>query len=52
MICYPIPLYKQEAFLSYVKGGFKLENTETLCNRVLSTDAYRVRGINKHQYII
>lgn len=35
IIYYPLPLYKQEAFQNYWKGT-KLENTEMLCNSVLS----------------
>lgn len=35
-IYYPVPLYKQEAFESYVEEGFELTNTETLCQSVLS----------------
>lgn len=36
MIYYPLPLYKQDAFASYVKEGFRLYNTEQLCEQVLS----------------
>ncbi|MDA9852290.1 DegT/DnrJ/EryC1/StrS family aminotransferase, partial [Flavobacteriaceae bacterium] len=36
MIYYPIPLYYQEAFSGYVSKSFKLENTEVLCEEVLS----------------
>lgn len=36
MIYYPLPLYKQEAFASYVKEGFSLQNTEQLCEQVIS----------------
>lgn len=36
MIYYPLPLYKQEAFTSYVKEGFSLQNTEQLCEEVIS----------------
>lgn len=36
MIYYPVPLYKQEAFKSYVPENFRLENTEELCASVIS----------------
>ncbi|MGI9581153.1 DegT/DnrJ/EryC1/StrS family aminotransferase [Chryseobacterium sp. RRHN12] len=36
MIYYPLPLYKQEAFLQYVDESFSLPVTEQLCKEVLS----------------
>ncbi|KAA2224374.1 DegT/DnrJ/EryC1/StrS family aminotransferase [Chryseobacterium sediminis] len=36
MIYYPLPLYKQEAFLQYVEDGFSLPVTEQLCAEVIS----------------
>ena len=36
MIYYPVPLYKQEAFLEYVEEDFELPVTEMLCESVLS----------------
>ena len=36
MIYYPIPLYKQDAFKTYVPENFNLPNTEQLCRSVLS----------------
>ncbi|MGG7467853.1 DegT/DnrJ/EryC1/StrS family aminotransferase [Chryseobacterium arthrosphaerae] len=36
MVYYPLPLYKQEAFLQYVEEGFSLPVTEQLCEEVLS----------------
>lgn len=36
MIYYPVALYKQEAFSSYVDEGFSLEKTEELCSCVIS----------------
>lgn len=36
MIYYPLPLYKQEAFKSYVDDDFCLPVTEQLCSEVLS----------------
>lgn len=36
MIYYPVPLYKQEAFKTYIENGFSLPITEGLCQEVLS----------------
>lgn len=36
MVYYPLPLYKQEAFLQYVEEGFSLPFTEQLCTEVIS----------------
>lgn len=36
MIYYPVPLYKQEAFKASSKGTEYLQNTELLCNEVIS----------------
>lgn len=36
MVYYPLPLYKQEAFLQYVEEGFSLPVTEQLCTEVIS----------------
>lgn len=36
VIYYPLPLYKQPAFQKYCPRGFQLQNTEMLCNSVLS----------------
>ncbi|WP_343679876.1 DegT/DnrJ/EryC1/StrS family aminotransferase [Chryseobacterium arthrosphaerae] len=36
MVYYPLPLYKQEAFLQYVEEGFVLPVTELLCSEVIS----------------
>ena len=36
MIYYPVPLYKQQAFLNSVNSGFKIENVEQLCSSVFS----------------
>jgi dTDP-4-amino-4,6-dideoxygalactose transaminase len=36
MIYYPLPLYKQEAFMQFVESFFTLSNTEQLCDEVLS----------------
>lgn len=36
MIYYPVPLYKQKAFSEYVPDNFRLDNTELLCDSVIS----------------
>lgn len=36
IIYYPLPLYRQEAFQKYSSPDFRLENTEQLCDSVLS----------------
>jgi UDP-2-acetamido-2-deoxy-ribo-hexuluronate aminotransferase len=36
MIYYPLPLYRQEAFMDCVSGKMELPVTEDLCNSVLS----------------
>lgn len=36
MVYYPLPLYKQEAFMQYVHEGFSLPTTELLCSEVIS----------------
>ena len=52
IVYYPIPLYKQEAFSLYVKSGFKLTNTEILCNQVLSLPMHTELEESTQQYII
>lgn len=52
MIYYPIPLYQQEAFSSYVNEGYKLVNTEILCNQVLSLPMHTELDDSTQQYII
>ena len=50
MIYYPIPLYKQKAFLSYHDGP-GLTNTEALCKQVLSLPMHTEMD-NEIQYFI
>ena len=52
MIYYPIPLYRQEAFSSYVNSGFNLVNTEILSNQVLSIPMHTELEESTQQYII
>jgi dTDP-4-amino-4,6-dideoxygalactose transaminase len=46
MIYYPLPLYKQEAFQQFVYADFKLDNTEQLCDEVLSLPIHTEMNIN------
>ena len=50
-IYYPIPLYKQKAYSSYVKEEFKLKNTELLCNEVISLPMHSHLDIETQEII-
>lgn len=50
MIYYPIPLYKQEAFLQYSKGE-ELPVTELLCNEVISLPIHTEMDDEMLEYI-
>ena len=50
VIYYPLPLYKQEAFKRY--GNYKLQNTEELCNSVLSIPMHTELTKEVQDYII
>lgn len=52
MIYYPLPLYKQEAFLQYVNEGFTLPITEKLCEEVLSLPIHTEFNQEIQDYII
>ncbi|MDC0916614.1 DegT/DnrJ/EryC1/StrS family aminotransferase [Flavobacteriaceae bacterium] len=52
IVYYPIPLYKQEAFLTYLNRDFKLVNTEILCNEVLSLPMHSELDKSIQQYIV
>ncbi len=51
IIYYPLPLYKQEAFKKYWESGKELENTERLCNSVLSIPMHTELTENVQNYI-
>jgi UDP-2-acetamido-2-deoxy-ribo-hexuluronate aminotransferase len=51
MIYYPVPLYKQEAFTAYWKGG-KLSVTEQLCEEVLSLPIHTEMDKETLTYIV
>ncbi len=52
IIYYPFPLYKQPAFQKYSLPDFKLENTEYLCNAVLSIPMHTELNVEIQDYII
>ena len=52
MIYYPVPLYKQEAFSSYVNGDFRIENVEQLCNTVFSLPIHTEIENSSQEFII
>ena len=52
MIYYPVPLYKQEAFNSYVDSGFSIENVEQLCNTVFSLPIHTEIENSSQDFII
>lgn len=52
MIYYPLPLYKQEAFESYVPKDFSLPITEQLCQEVISLPIHTEFNEVICQYIV
>lgn len=52
MVYYPIPLHKQEAFSKYFKKVIQLNNTELLCNEVLSLPMHSELETSTQEYII
>lgn len=52
MVYYPLPLYKQEAFLQYVEEGFSLPVTEKLCAEVISLPVHTEFDQNVLDYIV
>jgi len=51
-IYYPIPLYRQEAFLPFLKKPITLPTTEKLCNAVFSLPIHTEMDEQTQQYII
>ena len=51
MIYYPLPLYKQEAFQHFFSADFKLDNTEQLCDEVLSLPIHTEMNIEHINFI-
>ena len=52
MVYYPIPLYRQEAFSSYVNDKFSIKNVEDLCESVLSLPIHTEIKNSSQDYII
>jgi dTDP-4-amino-4,6-dideoxygalactose transaminase len=51
MIYYPVPLYKQKAYIPYWESGKQLENTEQLCASVISLPMHTELGLKLLNYI-
>ena len=51
-IYYPIPLYEQIAFKQYVKDGFELPTTKSLCQSVISLPIHTEMDSATQNYII
>jgi UDP-2-acetamido-2-deoxy-ribo-hexuluronate aminotransferase len=51
MIYYPVPLYKQEAFKASSNGTEYLENTELLCQEVISLPIHTEMTEEQLRYI-
>ena len=52
MIYYPLPLYKQEAFATFVPEGFVLPEVEKLCQSVLSLPIHTEVDFQEQNFII
>lgn len=52
MIYYPLPLYKQEAFLKFVDKDFRIENVDNLCDTVFSLPIHSEIDKSHQNYII
>ena len=52
MVYYPVPLYKQEAFLPFTKGVMELPITEKLCQSVISLPIHTEMEMETQDYII
>ena len=52
MIYYPVPLYKQDAYKSYVEEGFELSVTESLCKEVISLPMHTEMTEEMLDYIV
>lgn len=52
MVYYPLPLYKQEAFLQYVEENYSLPVTEKLCSEVISLPIHTEFNQEVSDYII
>lgn len=52
MIYYPVPLYKQEAFNKHISEDFTLENTERLCDTVISLPIHTEMNEEQMVYIV
>jgi UDP-2-acetamido-2-deoxy-ribo-hexuluronate aminotransferase len=52
MIYYPLPLYKQEAYQSYVQENFQILSAEELCTEVLSLPIHTEQNLKEQDYTL
>jgi UDP-2-acetamido-2-deoxy-ribo-hexuluronate aminotransferase len=52
MIYYPLPLYRQEAYKSYVSEDFHLPSSEKLCEEVLSLPIHTEQNLADQSYTV
>lgn len=51
MVYYPLPVYKQEAFISYFSEDFKIQSVENLSEEVLSLPIHTEQNLDEQRYI-
>jgi dTDP-4-amino-4,6-dideoxygalactose transaminase len=51
MVYYPLPVYKQEAFISYFSEDFKIQSVENLSEEVLSLPIHTEQNLEEQRYI-
>jgi len=51
MVYYPLPVYKQEAFISYFPEDFKIQSVENLSEEVLSLPIHTEQNLEEQRYI-
>ena len=52
MIYYPVPLYRQQAFSSYVPENYSIDNIEKLCSSVFSLPIHSEKENSQQDKII
>jgi UDP-2-acetamido-2-deoxy-ribo-hexuluronate aminotransferase len=52
MVYYPLPLYDQKAYKTYVPDDFRLQNTDTLVSSVLSLPIHTEMDASQKEYIV
>ena len=51
MIYYPLPIYKQEAFIKYFKNNNPISIVENLCSEVISLPIHTEQNIFEQEFI-